>query len=117
MFKNTCFVTLVKLFLINAIMPFALIAFFSDVCFECQFVVKPDTQVFFELHFFNVFAIDFLNTLHIQFLGSYCHVNTFVDIKGQKTCLRDLFIKGLTKFLVSDCKSSCMRVTSDLSSI
>ena len=74
-----------KLFLITAIMPFALLAFFSDVRFEFQFVVKPDTQVFFELHFFNVLAIDFINTLHIQFLVSYCHVNTFVDFKGQKT--------------------------------
>ena len=99
--------TLDKLFLITAILPFAL-CFFSDVCFECQFLVKPVTQVFFELHFFNVFAIDFIAPLHIQFFGSYCHVNTFVDIKRQK-----LWPDQVS----SDCKSSCMRVTSDLFSI
>ena len=43
-----------------------LIGFFSDVCFECQFVVKPDTQVFFKVHFFNVFAIDFFKILSIS---------------------------------------------------
>ena len=86
MFKNICFLTLVNYFFLNyCFHAVCLIGFFSDVCFECQFVVKPDTQVFFELHFFNVFAIDFIKPLPIHFLGSYCHVNTFVDIKGQKT--------------------------------
>ena len=57
MFKNTCFGDFSEAFLNNCYHAVCLIGFFSDVCFECQFVVKPDTQVFFELHFFDVFAI------------------------------------------------------------
>ena len=97
MFKNTCFVTLMKLFLITAIMLFALMASLLMCVLKVTLLSSQIPKFFFQLHFFNVFAIDFIDSLQIQFIGSYCHVNTFVDIKRQNNLQVSMKISNKTK--------------------
>ena len=69
-------------------MPFALLAFLVMCVSNDSLLSNQIPRSFLELHLFNVFTIDFIVPLHIQFLGSYCHLNTFVDTKRQKALAR-----------------------------